>query len=364
MRRPLTGPDAAGVASDELSSALTPQAERARPATRTAEATLSEVRARTGDSFVWCERFVAHRCPVLADALSPLGAQTLLCSFCSRRAGPIGGARRHNQPVRRRWRVVAVGGCWPGARWTLAGRMLAMQLAIVCVVLVGVAAVSLAQSDARFRDTEGRRALAVAESLAVTRRRPRGRRASRRSRLPRPGPVRRRVGPHLLGLDDGRSSRCETAGSSPRPTRCRTDRASTCRTTAAFDGRSLGGQRGGHRRGAWRWRRSSTSTTRETDGVVAVGRALPVRPGQPRGRAAEPADLPRHRQPARRRSARCCWHGGSSARPSASSRARSPASSSSARPCCTASRRACSPSTSTGGSPWSTTRPRTCSASP
>ena len=46
--------------------------------------------------------------------------------------------------------------------------MLAMQLAIVCVVLVGVAAVSLAQSDARFRDTEGRRALAVAERLAVT----------------------------------------------------------------------------------------------------------------------------------------------------------------------------------------------------
>jgi sensor histidine kinase regulating citrate/malate metabolism len=50
----------------------------------------------------------------------------------------------------------------------LAGRMLAMQLMIVCVVLVGVAAVSLAQSDARFRDTEGRRALAVAERLAVT----------------------------------------------------------------------------------------------------------------------------------------------------------------------------------------------------
>jgi two-component system, CitB family, sensor kinase len=46
--------------------------------------------------------------------------------------------------------------------------MLALQLMIVCVVLVGVAAVSLAQSGARFRDTEGRRALAVAERLAVT----------------------------------------------------------------------------------------------------------------------------------------------------------------------------------------------------
>ena len=46
--------------------------------------------------------------------------------------------------------------------------MLAMQLAIICVVLAGVAAVSLAQSAARFRDTEGRRALAVAERLANT----------------------------------------------------------------------------------------------------------------------------------------------------------------------------------------------------
>lgn len=46
--------------------------------------------------------------------------------------------------------------------------MLAVQLLIVLVVLVGVAAVSLAQSSARFRETEGNRALAVAERLAVT----------------------------------------------------------------------------------------------------------------------------------------------------------------------------------------------------
>src|SRR5690349_15047861 len=44
--------------------------------------------------------------------------------------------------------------------------MLAMQFGILCVVLAGVVAVSLAQSDARFRDTESRRALAVAEWLA------------------------------------------------------------------------------------------------------------------------------------------------------------------------------------------------------
>jgi sensor histidine kinase regulating citrate/malate metabolism len=53
-------------------------------------------------------------------------------------------------------------------RWTLAGRMLAMQLLIVFVVLVGVAAVSLAQSNARFHETEGKRAREVAERLAVT----------------------------------------------------------------------------------------------------------------------------------------------------------------------------------------------------
>ncbi|MFG1819799.1 ATP-binding protein [Kribbella sp. NPDC049174] len=52
-------------------------------------------------------------------------------------------------------------------RWTLAGRMLAMQVLIVLVVLVGVAAVSLAQSNARFHETEGKRAGDIAEGLAV-----------------------------------------------------------------------------------------------------------------------------------------------------------------------------------------------------
>jgi sensor histidine kinase regulating citrate/malate metabolism len=51
---------------------------------------------------------------------------------------------------------------------SLAGQLLALQLAIVCVVLVGVAAVSLAQSDARFRETESTRARAVAETVAAT----------------------------------------------------------------------------------------------------------------------------------------------------------------------------------------------------
>ncbi len=46
--------------------------------------------------------------------------------------------------------------------------MLAMQLAIMCVVIIGVVLVSLAQSDARAHETFGRQALQVAERLAGT----------------------------------------------------------------------------------------------------------------------------------------------------------------------------------------------------
>ncbi|ASU85417.1 histidine kinase [Nocardiopsis gilva YIM 90087] len=52
------------------------------------------------------------------------------------------------------------------ARPTLAGQFLALQLVIVVVVLFAVAGVSLAQADAGFRRTEGRRMQAVAETAA------------------------------------------------------------------------------------------------------------------------------------------------------------------------------------------------------
>ncbi|WP_017597378.1 sensor histidine kinase [Nocardiopsis lucentensis] len=55
----------------------------------------------------------------------------------------------------------------PGRRLTLAGQFLALQLGIIVTVLVMVGAVSLAQSDARLRQTESRRMLAVAESTAA-----------------------------------------------------------------------------------------------------------------------------------------------------------------------------------------------------
>jgi two-component system CitB family sensor kinase len=52
-------------------------------------------------------------------------------------------------------------------RHTLAGEMLVLQLAIVVVVLLAVAAVSLAQSESTFRRVEGRRVTALAEQLAA-----------------------------------------------------------------------------------------------------------------------------------------------------------------------------------------------------
>lgn len=52
-------------------------------------------------------------------------------------------------------------------RATLAGQLFALQLAIIVVVLVAVAAVSLAQSAATFDRTEGRRVAAIGEQLAT-----------------------------------------------------------------------------------------------------------------------------------------------------------------------------------------------------
>jgi two-component system CitB family sensor kinase len=55
---------------------------------------------------------------------------------------------------------------WP--RLSLVGQLLLLQLATVLVVLVAVAAASLAQSAESFRRSESRRALAVAEDVADT----------------------------------------------------------------------------------------------------------------------------------------------------------------------------------------------------
>ena len=52
-------------------------------------------------------------------------------------------------------------------RLSLTGQLLALQLVIISLVLVGVAAVTVVQSTARFRETEGRRTQAVAETVAA-----------------------------------------------------------------------------------------------------------------------------------------------------------------------------------------------------
>jgi sensor histidine kinase regulating citrate/malate metabolism len=53
-------------------------------------------------------------------------------------------------------------------RFTLAGQLLVAQMAILLTVLVAVAFVSLAQTEATFTRTEGRRVFAIAEQLAST----------------------------------------------------------------------------------------------------------------------------------------------------------------------------------------------------
>lgn len=54
------------------------------------------------------------------------------------------------------------------SRLTLAGQLLVAQMAILVTVLIAVAFVSLAQSEATFTRTEGRRLFAIAEQLAST----------------------------------------------------------------------------------------------------------------------------------------------------------------------------------------------------
>lgn len=51
---------------------------------------------------------------------------------------------------------------------SLAGQFLAFQLIVVAVVLLAVAAVSVAQSTREFRDVRGQRMIAVAENVAST----------------------------------------------------------------------------------------------------------------------------------------------------------------------------------------------------
>ena len=149
--------------------------------------------------------------------------------------------------------------------------MLAMQLGIVCVVLVGVAAVSLAQSDARARDTEGRRALAIAERLAVT--------AGVREAAASGG--REYLGQATSVVESGRTfSSSTTVLLALRDRRVIASSDALPRAplylqeTDAFDGRSWVGTEQGTG-AAFAMAPIINVDNRETDGVVAVVRAYP-----------------------------------------------------------------------------------------
>ena len=147
-----------------------------------------------------------------------------------------------------------------------------MQLGIVCVVLVGVAAVSLAQSDARARDTEGRRALAVAERLAVT--------AGVREAAASGGAA--FLGQAQSVVESGRTfsgSTTVTVALADRRVIVSTDplpksEAVHLQPTDAFEGRSWTGTETGTG-AALAMAPIINLSTRETDGVVAVSRQYP-----------------------------------------------------------------------------------------
>jgi sensor histidine kinase regulating citrate/malate metabolism len=54
-------------------------------------------------------------------------------------------------------------------RLSLAGQLLALQVVIIFVVLIGVTAVTVAQSTSGAQEFQGRRAQAIAETLANSR---------------------------------------------------------------------------------------------------------------------------------------------------------------------------------------------------
>jgi two-component system CitB family sensor kinase len=85
-----------------------------------------------------------------------------LWSLCSRQGGRDTRVDLAVHPVRRQEEQMT-------RRLSLAGQLLALQVVIICVVLVGVAAVSVAQSMQRAEQLEERRATAIAETLANAR---------------------------------------------------------------------------------------------------------------------------------------------------------------------------------------------------
>lgn len=157
-------------------------------------------------------------------------------------------------------------------RLSLARQLLALQLGIVCLVLVGVAAVSVAQLDARYKDGEGRRALAVAERLAIT--------AGVREAAASGGTA--YLGQAQSVLDDGKTfsgstsvalalvDRVVIVSTDPLPR----SGSALVQETDGLRGRSWVGTQDGTG-SAYAMAPVINVQTRATDGVVAVARAYP-----------------------------------------------------------------------------------------
>ena len=183
-------------------------------------------------------------------------------------------------------------------RLSLAGQLLALQVVIICVVLVGVAAVTVAQSTQGAQETEGRRAHAIAETLANSRAsRDGAARTGRRSSSASP----RGEHPQHLRLGVGRR---RTGGPHrprqrrPRPAGSRFDVGGS----TVLEGRSWVGERpfagrpGGDRHGADpRPGAATSSVSSPSSGPI------PSHHRRAGGRRAQPADLPRPRQRPRHR---------------------------------------------------------------
>ena len=131
-------------------------------------------------------------------------------------------------------------------RWSVAGQLLALQLGIIAVVLVGVGGVSLAQAQIDFRRTEGARALSAAENLAA---RPVLRQAlvgavAARAHRPVRADRRRRAEPVGRVVRGDRRRRRRGRRQHPRPRPARHAVSRHWRTPAVVGGRRRGARAG------------------------------------------------------------------------------------------------------------------------
>src|SRR3712207_2769578 len=163
--RPVTGPSSVPPPEAAPPSAVVPHPVSSRPAATAPAVSFRREALRMGTSCV-----SGGRPPLAGTVATRVARVTLACasdvvvvvctaSCCAHRPAPGPMACR----------VPDQSGVPVNRRLSLAGQLLALQVVIICVVLVGVAAVTVAQSTQRAEETEGRRARVVAETMANAR---------------------------------------------------------------------------------------------------------------------------------------------------------------------------------------------------